>query len=290
MGRRLLVIDDDPTARRLVRSAVEPEGWTVDDAGSAGVAVDLAATRAYDAIVLDFVLPDADGLQVLDAFARRGVAAPVVAMSASPSPAVATQLLRHGVVEYLNKERLTPLRILHSLQRALDVQGVRVRIQGPPSEEARARHAAAPPRAPNEPVELAVMGPAPPATKGRRVLIVDDTDDARFLVRRLLARDGWTVDEARNGAEALAAAKRARPDVILLDYVLPDTDGVALTRALRDAGTAAAVLALTGHGSERVAEAFIRAGATDFLSKDDLLEGRLLVAVRNALWVAEHAR
>ncbi|MFO1533980.1 MAG: response regulator, partial [Thermoplasmatota archaeon] len=63
---------------------------------------------------------------------------------------------------------------------------------------------------------------------------------------------------------------------IILDYLLPDTQGVALLRAMRDAGAKAPVVALTGHGSERVAQEFVMAGATDLLAKDDLTEARLL--------------
>ena len=101
-------------------------------------------------------------------------------------------------------------------------------------------------------------------------------------------QDGRVVEEASTGREAMEkirASALAQPDVIVLDYLLPDTEGVALLREIRGAGSKAPVVALTGHGSERVAQEFVMAGATDCLGKDDLTEARLLLTLRNALWL-----
>ena len=66
-----------------------------------------------------------------------------------------------------------------------------------------------------------------------RVLIVDDDPDARERLRRTLVRDGWTVDEAENGRDALEHFEASRPSLILLDLMMPEMDGFGFLRALR---------------------------------------------------------
>ena len=73
-----------------------------------------------------------------------------------------------------------------------------------------------------------------PETPGEaRVLVVDDDPDARERLRRSLGREGWTVDEAENGRVALERLAQARPDLILLDLMMPEMDGFGFLRALR---------------------------------------------------------
>ena len=66
-----------------------------------------------------------------------------------------------------------------------------------------------------------------------RVLVVDDDADARARLHRTLTRDNWSVDEAENGRAALARIDRARPNLILLDLMMPEMDGFGFLRALR---------------------------------------------------------
>ena len=68
---------------------------------------------------------------------------------------------------------------------------------------------------------------------GRRVLVVDDEPDARGWIGAMLSRDGWTTDVAVDGRDALDKVDRARPDLIILDLMMPVMDGFAFLRALR---------------------------------------------------------
>jgi PAS domain S-box-containing protein len=67
----------------------------------------------------------------------------------------------------------------------------------------------------------------------RQALVVEDDADTRELVRRTLDKDGWTIQEARNGLEALSCLERSRPDLILLDLMMPDMDGFEFLTELR---------------------------------------------------------
>jgi CheY-like chemotaxis protein len=277
----VLVVDDDPLQRAIVRRALDAQGWTVDEAGAAEAALDLARKTRYDAIVLDFVLPDADGLAAMDALHHWGIDAPVIVLSGSESAEVTMAMLRAGAVDFLRKDALSPLRVVHSIKHARRVFDARARLTrggGPRAAGGGAPDAAAA----TDPPPTAQPPTAP--FSGARALLVDDTDVSRRVVKLILEPRGWVVDEASTAEAAVAAAKRERPDVIVLDYLLPDASGLDVLARLRDAGVRAPVVALTGHGSERVAEAFLRAGAVDYLGKEDLPAHRLLVTLRNAVW------
>lgn len=80
------------------------------------------------------------------------------------------------------------------------------------------------------------------------VLVVDDEQGIVAVLSRLLADDGWTVHTALDGAEALLVIGRARPDVVLVDYMMPIMDGAALVTALRrdPAGRAVPIVMMSG--------------------------------------------
>jgi len=87
-------------------------------------------------------------------------------------------------------------------------------------------------------------------SRPRRVLVVEDNDDAREMLSILLAQDGHEVQVAHDGPSGLQAALTFRPDVGLLDLGLPGFDGYALARSIRahDEGKQIYLVALTGYG------------------------------------------
>ncbi|HEY2294591.1 MAG TPA: response regulator [Thermoanaerobaculia bacterium] len=118
-----------------------------------------------------------------------------------------------------------------------------------------------------------------------RLLIVDDSPEDRELYRRLLAQDrehAYELLEAETGEEGLAMARERSPDCLLLDYRLPDVDGLEfLTRLPAEA--LVPVIVLTGQGSEAVAVEAMKSGAQDYLLKGSVTPDRLQHAVQNAI-------
>ena len=103
------------------------------------------------------------------------------------------------------------------------------------------------------------------------VLIVDDHPSFRATARLLLEFDGWTVvGEAADGAGALAAAGRLRPDMVLLDVNLPDTDGFDVAARIAEARDAPAVVLVSSRDERDFGTLVGRCGARGFLSKADL--------------------
>jgi signal transduction histidine kinase/FixJ family two-component response regulator len=118
------------------------------------------------------------------------------------------------------------------------------------------------------------------------LLVEDDTVD-RMAVRRTLRAAGLDValTEVSDHAEALLALREREFDCILLDYRLPDSDGLAVLRDLRERGITAPVVMLTGQGDEQLAVEIMKAGALDYLTKGSLTPEYLAQSVRNAVRV-----
>jgi len=99
-----------------------------------------------------------------------------------------------------------------------------------------------------------------------RILIVDDQPKIRRFMRSTLAGDGYEVDEAKTGEEALEKVRVFRPDLVVLDLNMPGMGGMAACRALRG-DTNIAIIMLTVRNAEEDKVAALDAGADDFVTK-----------------------
>ncbi len=116
-----------------------------------------------------------------------------------------------------------------------------------------------------------------------RILVVDDEVGVRELLSEILYDEGHTVEKAENAAQARSSRLRIRPDLVLLDIWMPDTDGVSLLKEWSSQGLLnMPVIMMSGHGTIDTAIEATRIGAIDFLEKPVTLQ-RLLKTVEIAL-------
>src|SRR5690606_21715369 len=99
-----------------------------------------------------------------------------------------------------------------------------------------------------------------------RILVVDDDETVREVVRRYLSREGHQMLEAGSGPEALAVFREHRPEVVVLDLMLPGTDGLELCRTMR-AESSVGVIMLTALGLESDRVVGLEQGADDYVVK-----------------------
>lgn len=115
------------------------------------------------------------------------------------------------------------------------------------------------------------------------ILVVDDEPDIRSLVQDILQDEGYQVSVAENAAAAREVRRQVRPDAILLDIWMPDTDGISLLREWSErGGLNCPVIMISGHGNVETAVEATRLGAYDFVEKP-LSLAKLLLTVERAL-------
>lgn len=101
------------------------------------------------------------------------------------------------------------------------------------------------------------------------VLLVEDTEDNRFMMRRLLEMTGYRVVEAMNGEEAVKLAQSETPQLILMDLSLPVIDGLAATRLIRKLPDleATPIIAVSAHDTSDFQSEAIQAGCNRYITK-----------------------
>jgi signal transduction histidine kinase/CheY-like chemotaxis protein len=198
---RVLVIDDDPRVAELVAAALGRD-YRVEGVGTAKDGLARARGERFDLHVVDLTLPDGSGFDVLEQLAADAATSPTprIVLTAAKLDAAQLEQLRRHADAVAPKGAVTPEELLGVVDRLVHAAPV---------------------------VELA-DAPHKPA-----ILVVDDHDMNRDLARSILERLGYSVLQARDGAEAVAIADRERPNLILMDLAMPGTDGFTATRQLK---------------------------------------------------------
>ncbi|MEM9553367.1 MAG: sigma-54 dependent transcriptional regulator [Acidobacteriota bacterium] len=114
------------------------------------------------------------------------------------------------------------------------------------------------------------------------ILVVDDEASIRNSLRMILEFEGYRVDEAATGSEALTRVAEGAPDAVVLDVKMPGMDGLEVLSAFRERGYDMPVLVVSGHGDVETAVEATRRGAFDFFEKP-LERDRVLLGLRNSI-------
>lgn len=132
----------------------------------------------------------------------------------------------------------------------------------------------------------AILGQLPKITRPDgspiRVLLVDDEQALTNLVKMALHYEGWVVDVAHNGREAVATFEKVGPDVLVLDIMLPDVDGLQILQRIRESDPYTPTLFLTARDSVMDRVTGLTAGADDYMTKPFSLE-ELVARLRGLL-------
>ena len=115
----ILIVDDEPNVRLMLRTTLESAGYAVDHAEDGAVALGLLAERAYDLVLLDLKTPRLDGIASLRQLRARGDRSPVVVLTAHGSVPDAVEAMKLGAIDFLSKPT-TPARLREAAARAIE--------------------------------------------------------------------------------------------------------------------------------------------------------------------------
>jgi CheY-like chemotaxis protein len=251
-GLRVLVVDDNPTNRHILQEWLT--GWQMeavavgDGLAALGALWDAVSVgRPYPLVLLDARMPDTDGLALAARIRERAVLSDVriilLTSDHRPGDAARSRELR------IDAHLLKPVQqdeLLETIYRVMS------RAQG------------------DAPTVVEEPGPAPAAAP-LQVLLAEDDEFSAQLMDKLLCRRGHRVQLVSNGREALTLAGQGTFDLMLLDVHMPELDGIAVIRGIRErervAGGHLPVIALTARSRKEDRERCLAAGVDDFLTK-----------------------
>ncbi len=240
MSRRVLIllVEDDDSIRMVTQLALETiGGWDVIAFASGQDALVVAPTLEPDLLLLDVSMPVMTGPQTLERMRAMPTLAktPVVFLTASTRAGEVTSYRALGALDVIAKP-FDPGQLCQRIATALAAPGLAPSL-------------------------------APPV--GRTALLVEDDPGIRYLVRFILEQEGWQVREATTGGQGMAAIAGPSADLVLLDIMLPEVDGLAILDALRasQAWAQVPVMMLSARGDEAAVKRALAAGANDYLAK-----------------------
>ncbi|MEM7582734.1 MAG: response regulator [Acidobacteriota bacterium] len=250
-GVRILLVEDNLVNQEMVQSILGNLNATVELAPNGEAAVDLAATRPYDLILMDCQMPIMDGHEATQAIRRlersKGLPTqgqprdnrtaehvPIIAMTANAMKGDREHCLESGMDDYLSKP-FGQAQLHEILDRWLP-KSAWVSSEPVAAESAAAQQTSPPPDDSPGSLDSGSDDALPEAgmLADYRILLVDDSELSQQAVGGMLEYLGAQVDAAINGREAVDLALRRRHDVILMDCEMPIMDGYQATRAIRE--------------------------------------------------------
>jgi twitching motility two-component system response regulator PilG len=270
--KTILVVEDSQTSRKVISMLLGRKGYTIVEAKSGSEALQRGEELIPDLVLLDVMLPDMTGYEVLSRLRQSAELAevPVVMLTGKNKPSDRLKGLFHGSNEYLTKP-FDPAKLLAVLEKYLDhpvpAQGFATAGTGKRTEAATpviakspqpsVASSPAPPeqRIPATPVVFparetlakpavvvptAAPWPAAVVSESKRskiektVLVVEDSPTSRKVISMVLNKRGYAIEEAPTGGAALRKMETMVPNIILLDAMLPDMTGYDILFRLKN--------------------------------------------------------
>lgn len=260
----VLLAEDNPVNQKVAKHVMERLGLSVDVANDGNEAVEAVAKGTYDVVLMDWQMPNMDGLQATQAIRRiekdeNRKRVPIIVVTANAMEGDRERCLEGGADDYLAK----PFK-----KEALRDSTIKWLPEESSSD----------PDSPEDPVPLELeqtwdTDDSADRSKGAgRILVADDAAVNRKLAGAMLERLGYNVDLVADGREAIAATEAGGYDAVLMDCEMPEIDGFEATREIRrieqQCGTLRIpILALTGHTETSDRERCLQAGMDDVLTK-----------------------
>jgi CheY-like chemotaxis protein len=258
LGGNILVVDDNLTNRRVLTSQLVHAGYSVMSVGSGALALDAlrqanASKRPFDMVITDFQMPDMDGAMLGERIINMPELADVrlVMLTSLDRHGDTPRLAALGFAAYLTK----PVRVRELLDAVARVMG-----GGPRQWQMDTQ--------PMITLNMLTQSAAQRRFAGQ-VLLVEDNFVNQKVAVKFLERLGCNVSVASNGAEGVAAYKKGRFHIILMDLQMPVMDGMAATRKIREleGEEHVPIIALTANAMSGDRERCEAAGMDGYLTK-----------------------
>jgi CheY-like chemotaxis protein/signal transduction histidine kinase/HAMP domain-containing protein len=262
-SQRILMVEDNESAIIQVRAILEREGYVVDVASSGKAAIEYVQQTIPDGIILDLMMPEIDGFEVLEQIRSSEATAtiPVLVLTAKDLTSEDfSKLSANNIQQLVQKGDVDADHLLFKIRLML---GKDTKAMSRPSLNRRIA-----PALTKEKQNAANQSLLEPGANTPTILIVEDNPDNMATIRAVL-RNRYRIKEATDGEEGISKAISELPDLILLDMALPKMDGLTVLHKLRlnDKTRSIPVIALTARAMKGDREQILQAGCRDYISK-----------------------
>ena len=248
--QKILVADDYEGARQVITSALARAGFAVDTAADGEAAWEALQHEHYDLLVTDNEMPRLAGIKLIERIRDAGMRLPIILVPGSLS-----EEAMHG---YAHLQIAAVLAKPFAFWEFLQVVGKALRE---PVEAAAAGHGSHA----GTPLPLSTQRGEAAKPVHNRVLIADDDPTVRGSLAAVLESEGFEVDEARNGIEAVTRAIQHAPDLVLLDLNMPNADGWTAFSQLDRVTPLLPVIVITARPNQY--QEAVRLGVDGFMEK-----------------------
>ncbi|OHA79593.1 MAG: hypothetical protein A2675_02560 [Candidatus Yonathbacteria bacterium RIFCSPHIGHO2_01_FULL_51_10] len=276
--KKIFIVEDDNVLRDVLVEKLSKSGYMVESAEDGEIALQkLHAGLAPDLILLDILMPKKNGMEVMEETSVDPVLKniPIVIISNSGQPVEIERAKALGAKDFLIKAIFDPSEVLEKVRSILG----ETPTPAPTVGNEKPNFGATIIR------ETAQQGVAEKQKDGLGVLVVEDDKFLRELFVRKLFSDGFKVENAIEAKAAFEILERWKPDIILLDLILPGVDGFEILSRIKkdDRLKDIPVIVLSNLGQQEDIDRAMSLGAQDFMVKANFTLEEIIVRVRSIL-------
>jgi CheY-like chemotaxis protein/signal transduction histidine kinase/HAMP domain-containing protein len=259
---RILIIEDNEVAAMQISSALEGSGYEVDVASGGAEGLESIRHAVPDAVVLDLMMPEMDGFDVLNHIRSTPLTAkiPVLVITAKELTSEDRAKLEYNNVQELIQKGSVNRNELVS--RVNQLFGTPLKpIQSSSSEET--------PVVENIPTVSGVSRQGETSITEKTILVVEDNPDNMFTITELLGEMDCEIITAEDGLQGVQSAKESKPHLILMDIQLPELSGLDATKQIKAIPELASIpiIAMTAKAMKGDKENILAAGCDGYISK-----------------------
>ena len=247
---RILAIDDSRLVRDMLISLLTENNFDIHVAASGNEGLHYNRNNSYDLILLDYMLPDINGLQMLTKLSKDTPSTPVIMLTSKGNEGIAVQAMKLGAIDYVIKSSDFILQLPLIIRSA--IKSNKNRLQKAYSKDIKKEYI-----------------PSKIHSQRIRVLLVDDNDVMKTLMGQILEINNFATTLVKDGEECLEVLKSKSKDfdLILINFLLPDMDGLELMEKMNKIKINIPSILLSSKGSEITAVKAMKLGAIDYIVK-----------------------
>jgi len=250
MGKKkILIIEDEQPLVDLLVEKLKKEDYEVDFAIDGEAGYNKVGEFNPDLILLDIVMPKMDGYEVLEKLNKEKNKVPIIIISNSGQPVEIEKTKKLGAVGHLIKTEFNPIDVINKVKEI---------FSGEKNGSSNVKNIK-----PQEDPKVEKLG--------IKVLLVEDDSFLREICSKKLVKEGYSVYEAMDGEQAMNIVEEVKPDIILLDIILPAIDGFQILSNIRNSKkrevAKAPIIMLSNLGQDDDIKKAMDMGANDYLIK-----------------------